>query len=603
LKRGFIFVFLFGFVAASSFAANFSPTVMQLSAPEVITYQFDGKDIDIPITLSGTKGSVMLLVYTKDQADKINMVRNGYLGWHRVNKIDTCVYLSPLKGMDIGKNTITWKGKDQDGGLVPAGEYTYYLWGYDSFNTRKLVTRFIDAAAWKNDRIVTHNWVTGEPLVKPVIHGAPDEWSTSGKEHRQVIRPRWEIGGDPEDATLLETTTYWAYYDICKDVPSIYKENEFFIFTTDDNLFGRIRKLTYVPNGESILDTKWGNNGEFVFSIITGPGWWVRIQGFEYAGQGLMVATNTDHQGFSTIAELVFADMEGGTEQFRIDLSDWWISLESGEKGGQSSAGPNRLDWKNNLLYLGSHSCCWKEVIDPHAGHDDEVDYMRWMNGNGDYTGDLNFLPDAEMPWVCNDYNSNPFMYQIDADKNGFVCFPCYDMGAVSFGLMAPDGTGLGYHPFADEVAANKTDRGNIRFLTAGTAYDGFYCDNNVGSKDKELSEFGTFYEACDSFRGIITNAPVAVEEAAPAEFAVMQNSPNPFNPATTINFTTAEAGNVTIDVFNTAGQKVDTITNGFMGDGSHSVTWDASGFSAGVYFYTVRAGNLSRTMKMTLLK
>ena len=102
--------------------------------------------------------------------------------------------------------------------------------------------------------------------------------------------------------------------------------------------------------------------------------------------------------------------------------------------------------------------------------------------------------------------------------------------------------------------------------------------------------------------KGILTNL-VAVDEDVPSAFSVEQNSPNPFNPTTTISFTTAEAGNVTIDVFNVAGQKVDTITSEFMNAGSHSVTWDATGFSAGVYFYTVKSGDFSRTMKMTLLK
>ena len=39
------------------------------------------------------------------------------------------------------------------------------------------------------------------------------------------------------------------------------------------------------------------------------------------------------------------------------------------------------------------------------------------------------------------------------------------------------------------------------------------------------------------------------------------------------------------------------------MNAGQHSVVWNASDFSAGVYFYTVKAGNTSRTMKMTLVK
>ena len=100
----------------------------------------------------------------------------------------------------------------------------------------------------------------------------------------------------------------------------------------------------------------------------------------------------------------------------------------------------------------------------------------------------------------------------------------------------------------------------------------------------------------------MITNA-VGVDENSPAAFSVAQNSPNPFNPTTTIYFTLSQAGNVTVDVYNVAGQKVDTIANRFMDSGSYSAVWDASGFSAGVYFYTVTASDFSKTMKMTLLK
>ncbi|MBN1291100.1 MAG: T9SS type A sorting domain-containing protein [Candidatus Latescibacteria bacterium] len=96
---------------------------------------------------------------------------------------------------------------------------------------------------------------------------------------------------------------------------------------------------------------------------------------------------------------------------------------------------------------------------------------------------------------------------------------------------------------------------------------------------------------------------PTNVEDNNPMEFVLAQNSPNPFNPATTISFTIPEAGIVTIDIFNIAGQKVDTIGNEFMNAGSYSVTWDASDFSAGVYFSIVKSGNHSKTMKMTLLK
>ncbi|MCE5250286.1 T9SS type A sorting domain-containing protein [bacterium] len=604
MQKRAVFICILAFATAQVFASNFSPTVMTISAPEVINYNFDGKSIDIPITVSGPRGSAMFLVFTKDQASNINMIRNGFLGWHRVNKVDTCLYVSPLKDMDIGKNTITWTGKNQDGGTVPAGEYTYYLWGYDSVNPQQIVSRYLTTSSWKNDRIVTHNPVTGQQLVKPVIHGASG--GGNGDELSLVTRQRWEIGGDPEDQTLLETTQIWSYYDTCKDVPSIYKDNEFFIFMSDNNLIGHIKKFAYVPNGESILDTKWANNGECVFSTVGSNGWWLVNRDMEYGGEGLMAATNTDISGSATMSELVFVDMAEGTEQFRIDLSEWWVSIESGEKGGQASQGPMFLDYKNNLMYLSTHCGCWKEVIDPHAGHDYEVDYMRWMNGNGDYVGDMNFMADSERPWVCNDYSSPPFMHKISADNNGFVSFGVSNLGAVTFGLMAPDGTGLGYFAFAGAPAKTAEDSGIAVFLTTGSAYDGFYCDNNIEGKevDGKIPRInGTWYLAEDSFKGIITNAPTAVDENAPAAFTVKQNSPNPFNPSTTISFTIPEAGNVSVDVFNVAGQKIDTIASEFMSAGSHSITWNASGFSAGVYFYTVKSGEFSRTMKMTLLK
>jgi hypothetical protein len=71
----------------------------------------------------------------------------------------------------------------------------------------------------------------------------------------------------------------------------------------------------------------------------------------------------------------------------------------------------------------------------------------------------------------------------------------------------------------------------------------------------------------------------------------------------TTIGFTIPKAGMVTVEVFNLAGQKVDTLASGRMNAGSHSVVWNAAGFSSGQYFYTVRCGEFSRTMRMTLLK
>lgn len=92
-------------------------------------------------------------------------------------------------------------------------------------------------------------------------------------------------------------------------------------------------------------------------------------------------------------------------------------------------------------------------------------------------------------------------------------------------------------------------------------------------------------------------------ENAAPAAFTVSQNAPNPFNPATTIGFTIPQNGEVLAEVFNIAGQKVDTLLQTHLTAGTHSVTWNASRYSAGVYFCRVRFETTSKTVRMIFLK
>jgi len=85
-------------------------------------------------------------------------------------------------------------------------------------------------------------------------------------------------------------------------------------------------------------------------------------------------------------------------------------------------------------------------------------------------------------------------------------------------------------------------------------------------------------------------------------------NTPNPFNPTTSIAYSMREAGPVTIEIFNVRGQLVKTLVNDVMAAGPHSVIWngdDDSGASvgSGVYFYKMGTGRYTATKKMILLK
>jgi hypothetical protein len=88
-----------------------------------------------------------------------------------------------------------------------------------------------------------------------------------------------------------------------------------------------------------------------------------------------------------------------------------------------------------------------------------------------------------------------------------------------------------------------------------------------------------------------------------PNVYSLAQNYPNPFNPSTLIQYSIAEPGNVTLEVYNMLGQKVAELVNTTQAAGKYSVQFDAAGLSSGVYLYQLRAGNYFETRKMMLIK
>lgn len=99
----------------------------------------------------------------------------------------------------------------------------------------------------------------------------------------------------------------------------------------------------------------------------------------------------------------------------------------------------------------------------------------------------------------------------------------------------------------------------------------------------------------------------VAVEkkkaEDRPRVFVLHQNMPNPFNPATSIEFSIPSEGHARLEVFNSAGQLLDVLVDSRLSQGSHMAVWNTTGRSSGVYFYRFRFGGFSETKKMTLVR
>ncbi|MBK7631379.1 MAG: T9SS type A sorting domain-containing protein [Ignavibacteriales bacterium] len=95
----------------------------------------------------------------------------------------------------------------------------------------------------------------------------------------------------------------------------------------------------------------------------------------------------------------------------------------------------------------------------------------------------------------------------------------------------------------------------------------------------------------------------IKISGTTPTNYNLSQNYPNPFNPSTKISYSVIEPTNVKLTVYNILGQQVALLVNDFKSTGTYQVNFDASSLSSGIYIYSLEAGNIVVSKKMTLLK
>jgi hypothetical protein len=179
----------------------------------------------------------------------------------------------------------------------------------------------------------------------------------------------------------------------------------------------------------------------------------------------------------------------------------------------------------------------------------------------------------------------------------------------------APYGDITALHPshcFVPVTSALALDTQDLFYDVAGdpdlvshTPFDAVYVplDNQ---------EHGTI--TAESKQWFLTEIKRAATAIAPPGLAsgpnisLHQNTPNPFNPATTIRFTVPQAREVRLSVYDTAGRLVVVLLDGYAGAGTTRIIWDGRNHSgrpvaSGVYFYRLTADGFSSTHKMLLIK
>jgi hypothetical protein len=120
---------------------------------------------------------------------------------------------------------------------------------------------------------------------------------------------------------------------------------------------------------------------------------------------------------------------------------------------------------------------------------------------------------------------------------------------------------------------------------------DEIHSNNNLG------------YFGFNTTADVVTSNGDEIVLNTPQNFKLHNNYPNPFNPSTNINFDLPQAQDVRLEVFDLLGRRVALLVDESLAAGFHSVTFDASALTSGVYFYRIQAGSFVKTQKMMLVK
>ncbi len=153
----------------------------------------------------------------------------------------------------------------------------------------------------------------------------------------------------------------------------------------------------------------------------------------------------------------------------------------------------------------------------------------------------------------------------------------------------------------------------------AGTSDSGAFVSTNRGSSwhsaNNGLTEFSIMSLNVDqqghvyagTSQGLFKSAGIVTrifdKNDVPSSLSLLQNYPNPFNPTTVISYQLSVNSVATLKVYDVLGRLVKTLIDERQTAGIHSVTFNASNLSSGVYFYRLAAGSYVGTKKMILMK
>jgi hypothetical protein len=181
-----------------------------------------------------------------------------------------------------------------------------------------------------------------------------------------------------------------------------------------------------------------------------------------------------------------------------------------------------------------------------------------------------------------------------NSSANNYSAFYANQVNGIdgSFGVVLPN------------VLPNGIRRIERRSLASGALIVNATDDNGIWpSGANTINPSGGIAEIVLAETDVQWSTSVQDAITRPAEFTLSQNYPNPFNPTTVINYQIPVSSHVLIKVFDVLGREVKIILNEVKEAGSHSISFDASALSSGVYFYKMSTSTFVQSRQMVLMR
>ena len=375
------------------------------------------------------------------------------------------------------------------------------------------------------------------------------------------------------------------------------------------------------------------------------------------SGGGIFLGTESTQNNIympATLSHLVLANnwaLYGGggifTWNVALELDNSTFSLnEANDNNGQTSWQGGGLSAHNQTTANIVNSVFYENIPNsirnggtPNSNF--SVSYSlteeSW-NGNNNMTGDPLFV----------DIGGSDFRLQLgspcidagtsDLDGDGFEDYFYFngiapDLGAIEYVVEAPELFNAVVNEQDSSVTLlwSTTTSDDLQYYSLERSSDSTFSvidamyiveENNYTEENLEwnqeyfyrVSAFVGYWTDHSNITSVILGSLGTSDSASsknsiiPADYALHQNYPNPFNPVTTLRYDLPENGLVKITVYDMLGNVINELVNEVQNSGYKSIQWNATNnqgqpVSAGVYLYTIEAGDFRQTKKMILLK